>query len=154
MLFESTKVLLRNIVQSLEQGDDAAWDDRLESGKQCLYELHQMSRPSNRVQKSDGNSKSQPALPVAERAIRAIPHVKLMLSAMRRGDQAAALEGGQTAVIELTGMIPAHHPRPLIPEAPKPVPAVAEVARPRVPAKGPSLVPKRKVARASAAGAR
>jgi len=65
MLFESTTLLLRNLVHSLEDGD-TNWEDHLESGNQCIYELHQMSRPLNR------NAQAT----TSERAIRAIPHVK------------------------------------------------------------------------------
>ena len=65
MLFESTKTLLRGIIQSLEKGDTSVWDDRLESGLQCQYELHQMSRSSTRAYKIG-------SVPIADRAIRAM----------------------------------------------------------------------------------
>src|SRR2546428_1799375 len=94
MLFESTKTLLRGIVQSLEKGDTSVWDDRLESGLQCQYELHQMSRSSTRAYKIG-------SVPIADRAIRAIPHVRLMTIAIRRRNQIAALESGRAAIVAL-----------------------------------------------------
>ena len=45
MLYDSTKGLLQNILRSLETPEKLGWDDQVESGKQCLYEMHQMSRP-------------------------------------------------------------------------------------------------------------
>jgi len=45
MLYDSTKSLLRGILQSLETPGNVGWDDQVESGKQCLYEMHQMARP-------------------------------------------------------------------------------------------------------------
>jgi hypothetical protein len=101
MLFESTRILLRGIVQSIEKGENATWDDHLESGIQCLYELHQMSRPASRAYKVD--SKLQTGGTVSDRAIHAIPHVKLMVGAIRRRDQLAALEAGRAAVVEMNG---------------------------------------------------
>jgi hypothetical protein len=94
MLFESTKILLRSLVQSLEDGDEARWDDRLESGKQCLYELHQMSRCSP-------NRTYATRTPFSETAARTIPHVKLMMGGIRRRDQASALQGGRAAMVEI-----------------------------------------------------
>jgi len=46
MLYESTKTLLGSILRSLEAGDPTTWDDQIESGNECLYEMHQMSVPS------------------------------------------------------------------------------------------------------------
>ena len=125
MLFESTKTLLRSIVQSLEKGDTSVWDDRLESGLQCQYELHQMSRSSTRAYKVG-------TVPIADRAIRAIPHVRSMTIAIRKRNQALALESGRMAVVELEEAN--NRPRPTVapvaaepvkPEAPKPEPAKA-----------------------------
>jgi hypothetical protein len=86
LLYNSTKVLLQSIVQSLESGDTAEWDDQIESLKSCLYEMHQMSRPSHGYQ------------PVSQRLNQAVPHVKSMLSAIRRKDQASALNSGKAAL--------------------------------------------------------
>ena len=121
MLFESTRILLRSIVQSMEKGDLATWDDHLESGIQCLYELHQMSRPASKAYKID--SKSQGGGPVSDRAIQAIPHVKVMVGAIRRRDQSAAVQAGMAAVGEMNGN-PVPKPRPV---EPPPVAVVAVV---------------------------
>jgi hypothetical protein len=119
MLFESTRILLRGIVQSIEKGDLATWDDHLESGIQCLYELHQMSRPASRAYKTD--VKSQAGGPVSDRAVQAIPHVKLMVSAIRRKDQSAALVAGRAAVVEMNGMVGPRPVRPMEVAPPAPV---------------------------------
>ena len=52
MLCDSTKTLLQTILQSLQAPDQAGWDDQIESGNQCLYEMHQMTRPSYRAYKT------------------------------------------------------------------------------------------------------
>jgi hypothetical protein len=44
MLYDSTKSLLQIIVRSLETSDETGWDDQIESGNSCLYEMHQMSK--------------------------------------------------------------------------------------------------------------
>jgi len=130
MLFESTKTLLRTIVQSLEKGDTTVWDDRLESGLQCQYELHQMSRSSTRAYKVG-------SVPIADRAIRAIPHVRSMTIAIRRRNQPAALESGRLAIVELeesnvrvrpvSAPVAAEAPKV---EAPKPEPIKIAVVKP------------------------
>jgi len=108
MLFESTTLLLRNIVNSLESQGDTDWEDHLEYGRQCLYELAQMSRSSSRAYKAgDPNPKFHAAVvPAFERAARTIPHVKLMNAALRMKDRLAALQNGRTAVAEMDGKAP------------------------------------------------
>ncbi len=130
MLFESTKTLLRSIVQSLEKGDTSVWDDRLESGLQCQYELHQMSRSSTRAYKVG-------AVSMSDRAIRAIPHVRSMTIAIRNRNQMVALESGRMAIVELEEangrprpVAPPAIPEPVKAEAPKPA-VVKPVARPK-----------------------
>ena len=108
MLFQSTATLLHSIVHSLDDGGETRWDDYLESGNQCLYELHQMARSSSR--KPDSGAKFQVVTPPFQRAIRAIPHVKSMMRSMRRMDQAAAVESGRAAIAEMDGTSTA--PRP------------------------------------------
>jgi hypothetical protein len=98
MLFESTTVVLRCVVHSLETEDEPKWGDLLESGNECIYELHQMCRPA-RVAHT-----TAPIVRTAfERAFRAIPHVKLMNAAIRRKDPAAAIENGRAALAEMNG---------------------------------------------------
>src|SRR5690348_3604689 len=106
MLFESTTLVLRGIVNSLETAAETAWDDYLEYGRQCAYELAQMSRSSSRAYQARGsNPKFNAALPEFERAARAIPHVKLMNVAVRNKDRVAALQNGRAAVAEMDGKI-------------------------------------------------
>jgi hypothetical protein len=100
MLYDSTKALLRSILRELElPRDDIGWDEQIESGKQCLYELAQMSRPFYRAYQTE--TMASPAgvtNPASERLSRALPHVKSMLVAMRRKDRNAALASGRGAL--------------------------------------------------------
>lgn len=104
MLFDSTTVLLRSIVDSLEGGNATEWDDHLEYGNQCIYELFQMSRPEHQKPASH-------VAPQFERASRAIPHVRLMNRAIRQKDRATAIKCGRAAVSEMNG---AGQPVPLV----------------------------------------
>ena len=88
MLYTSTKTLLRNILQSLEEADETAWDDHVESGKECLYEMFQMTGPG--VTRVTDES-------VRKNLSMAIPHVKSMLGAIRRRDRVKAVEHGKAA---------------------------------------------------------
>jgi hypothetical protein len=101
MLYDSTKVLLRGILWSLQTPDKVGWEDQVESGTACLYEIHQMARPMYRAYRTDAASKGPLLVPVYERAARAIPHVKSMVRAMRRKDQAMAVECGRAALAEM-----------------------------------------------------
>ena len=104
MLYNSTKTLLRNMLQSLEEADEIAWDDHIESGKECLYEMFQMTGP--------GVTGAAEA-PVAGSLSRAIPHAKAMLSALRRRDRATAVEHGKVALAEMNGRRPTDSARVL-----------------------------------------
>ena len=97
MLGRSTKAALVNILQSLETVDESVWDDQNESGKYCLLEMHQMSAASYRGHNTEGLDAASASL----RMRRAIPHVNSMLRAIRRKDQAAALESGKLALAEM-----------------------------------------------------
>ncbi len=102
MLYDSTKSLLQGILRSLETAEKVGWDDQIESGKQCLYEMHQMSRPLYKGYRTEGpNAKAAGAVPVSTKVTKAIPHVKVMVSAIRRKDQATALESGKAALAEM-----------------------------------------------------
>ena len=99
MLYDSTKTLLRSILESLETANEAQWDDRLEFGSQCLYEIHQMTRQSYQPYKKDSPNVQWPSqIPDSERAKQAMPHVKRMMRAIHRRDQAAALESAKAAL--------------------------------------------------------
>jgi hypothetical protein len=98
MVYDSTKTLLRSIIQSLETADEAAWDDRLELGRECIYEMSQMTRQSYQPCRKDSANTQWPShLPDSEKGIQAMPHVKLMVSAIRRRDQPTALESAKAA---------------------------------------------------------
>ena len=40
MLYDSTKVLLRGILQSLQTAGAIRWEDQAESASECSYEIH------------------------------------------------------------------------------------------------------------------
>jgi hypothetical protein len=102
MLYDSTKVLLRDMLRALETTGKIGWEDQAEAGRECLYEIHQMARPLYKGYRTDGTNGKSPALiPVHERATRAIPHVKTMVRAIRRKDQATAVESGRAALAEM-----------------------------------------------------
>lgn len=101
MLYDSTKALLREIVSTLETGN-VAWDDQNECGKQCLFEMHQMARPLYKGYKTDAPGfKTAVLVPVFDKVTRAIPHAKSMVHAIRRNDQAAALQSAKAALAEM-----------------------------------------------------
>jgi len=104
MLCDSTKILLESILKSLEAPGPAQWDDHLECGNQCLYEMHQMTRPSYRAYKTTSSDKWPTHVPDSQRLNRAMPHVKSMVRAIRRRDHAAAVASGQAALAEMNGM--------------------------------------------------
>ena len=101
MLYDSTKVLLRNMVCSLENTGAVGWDEQFESGRQCLFETHQLARPSSRAYRPDPAAKKSTAAPVNERAARAIPHLKTLMRAIRRKDQPGAIESSKAALAEM-----------------------------------------------------
>jgi hypothetical protein len=100
MLYDSTKVLVHGILQSLRNSDQG-WDDHVESGGECLYEMHQMARPRYQGYRADAANRTPSLVPVYERAARAIPHLKSMVKAIRRKDRAAAVESGTAALAEM-----------------------------------------------------
>ncbi len=103
MLYDSTKTLLWSILQSLEV-DNAGWEDQMESGKECLYELHQMSHPLYKDLPAGGTSdKVARRAGTSEQARRAIPHVKNMVNAIRRQDRASAVASSKAALAEMNG---------------------------------------------------
>jgi hypothetical protein len=104
MLCDSTKTLLQTILQSLQAPGQAGWDDQIESGNQCLYEMHQMTRPSYRAYKTSSSDKWPSHVPDGAGMNRAMPHVKAMMSAIRRKDRATALENGKAALAEMNGI--------------------------------------------------
>jgi len=101
MLYDSTKVLLSGLLQSLQSSQDIPWEAHIESGGECLFEIHQMARPLYKGYRSDGMQKSLALIRVSERANRAIPHLKLMVRAIRRKDSVNAISSGKAALSEM-----------------------------------------------------
>ena len=101
MLYDSTKVLLSGILRSLESAGKIGWEDQLELAGECSYEVHQMARLLYKGYRTDSVNKAPMAVPVAERAARAVPHVKSLVRAIRRKDQVAAVESGKAALAEM-----------------------------------------------------
>ena len=102
MLQESTTTLLIKLVQSLESAGEAGWDDQIEFGKECLYEMHQMTRPSFKAYKMPSSDARWPThLPSAAKLNRAMPHVKDMVKAIRCRDHATAVVSGKAALAEM-----------------------------------------------------
>jgi hypothetical protein len=107
MLQESTKALLIQIVHSLETSGEAGRDDQIEFGKECLYEMHQMTRPSFQAYRmASSDAKWHTHLPNSANLNRAMPHVKAMVRAIRHRDQATALISGKAALAEMNGTSP------------------------------------------------
>jgi hypothetical protein len=99
MVYDSTKTILRSIIQSLERADETAWDDRLELGRVCIYEMSQMTRQSYQPYRKDPAYAQWPSrLPDSKKGIQAMPHIKVMVSAIRLRDQATALQSAKAAL--------------------------------------------------------
>jgi hypothetical protein len=101
MLYDSTKGLLNRLLSSVESADQAGWDGPVELGGECLYEMHQMARPLYQGYRLEAGAGRATASPVSVRAARAIPHVKLMVRAIRRKDRDGAVESGRAALAEM-----------------------------------------------------
>ena len=104
MLCDSTKTLMRTILHSLDAPDQTGWDDPVEFGNECLFEMHQMTRPAYQAYKMNSSDKWPSHLPDSTAFTRAMPHVKAMVSAIRRRDRATALENGRSALAEMNGI--------------------------------------------------
>jgi hypothetical protein len=89
------------MLSSLRSPDTQSWADQVELGSECLYEMHQMARPLYKGYRTDSQNGAAALVPVYERASRAIPHVKSMVRAIRRKDQAAAVQSGNAALAEM-----------------------------------------------------
>ncbi|MGP8246151.1 MAG: hypothetical protein ACLQVN_16730 [Bryobacteraceae bacterium] len=144
---------MQSILQSLETGDEALWDDQTESGNACLYEMHQMSGRLYKAYKSDNlnaHSVVQSSLP--EKLNRAMPHVRTMVIAIRNKDQSRALESGKAALAEMNGVnpsIPSGYPAASKTESAQ---GLAERQREKAARKNNLMVEARKVSKARAAG--
>lgn len=101
MLYDSTKVLLRGILSSLQNADGIRWDDQSELAGECSYEMHQMARALYQGYRKDPVNPLPVRRPDFEKVARAIPHIKLMVKAIRRKDQTAAVKSGRAALAEM-----------------------------------------------------
>ena len=107
MLFESTKTLLQSILLGLETGDESRWEDDIESGNTCLFEMHQMSGPLHRAYRTDSlNTGFASQSGIHERLSRAMQHVRSMVIAIRHRDRETALQSGTCALVEMNGVRP------------------------------------------------
>jgi hypothetical protein len=94
MVYASTKTLLIKIVQSLDEPGEVVWEDQIESGNDCLFELHQMTRPSVKADQVNLMSPTKRRVDVNV----ALVHAKAMVRAIRRKDRAGALTSGRAAI--------------------------------------------------------
>lgn len=124
MMYESTRTLLQRIVQSLAVTDDIAWDDQIESGRECLYEMHQMTRVLTLPDKT-AYHRWAASIPDLGKLQKAIPHVKEMVAAIQQRDQPTALHTGKAALAKMnetsfsrTGLAIKRHRQPK--QVPKP----------------------------------
>ena len=102
MLYDSTKSVLRSMLRSLETGAETRWDDQTESGNECLYEMHQMSGSLDKAYRSDSLDAGSPAQrTLPEKLKRAMPHIRMMVTAIRHRDQPTALVSGKAALAEM-----------------------------------------------------
>lgn len=100
---------MRTILHSLDAPDQTGWDDPIESGNECLYEMHQMTRPSYGPHKTTGSERWPSHLPDFAAFHRAMPHVKAMMSAIHRKNRTMAIESGIAALAEMNGVPVAQH---------------------------------------------
>jgi hypothetical protein len=103
MLCDSTKTLLQTIIHSLESPNQTGLDDAIESGNQCLYEMHQITRPSYQAHKTDHLNTWPSHIPDVAAFARAMPHVKAMMTAIHHKDRTTAIESGNAALAEMNG---------------------------------------------------
>jgi hypothetical protein len=100
MLYDSTKTLIRGMLRDLETIEAVQWDDQAELGRECLYEIHQMTRPQYKGWRADAKGQSKSTSEFVK-ATRAIPFIKSMVSAIRRKDQVTAVTSGRAALAEM-----------------------------------------------------
>ena len=102
MWYGNTKNLLESIVRGLKTQppqDDAEWQAQTDLVQGCLAEMVEMSEPT--VNSANGTTSRYVHRPVADKLNRAMPHVRLMLTAMREQDRTTALAHGETTLRRL-----------------------------------------------------
>ena len=102
MFYGNTKNLLESIVRGLKTEapqNDAEWQAQTELVQVCLTEMVEMSEPA--ANPSMGATSRYVHHPVADKLNRAMPHVRLMLTAMRDRDRTTALAHGEVTLRRL-----------------------------------------------------
>ena len=102
MWYGNTKNLLESIVRGLRTEapqNDAEWQAQTDLVQACLAEMAELSEPI--VNPSKGATSRYVHRPVADKLNRAMPHVRLMLTAMRDRDRSTALAHGETTLRRL-----------------------------------------------------
>ena len=94
---DTPKETLNGILEWLAGTDEAGWEQQIELGEGCRSEMERMARPIYGRGKRSGPERN----PDAPKLNRAIPHVRAMLTAMRRRDRTAALEHGRAGLAAL-----------------------------------------------------
>ena len=100
MWYGNTKNLLESIVRGLRTEapqNDAEWQAQTDLVQACLTEMAELSEPSV----NPGATSRYVHRPVADKLNRAMPHVRLMLTAMRERDHTTALAHGETTLRRL-----------------------------------------------------
>jgi hypothetical protein len=94
---------MQTILHSLTAPEQTGWDDSIEFGNECLYEMHQMTRPSYRGYRAFASDRLPSNIPDFVVFNRAMPHVKAMMSAIHRKNRTMAIESGNAALAEMNG---------------------------------------------------
>jgi hypothetical protein len=101
MLNEAVLGTLQRTVDWLLKDNDAQswWNAHTDHAELCLSEMVRMSQPVPNPRKGSGERFALHHL--GQNLLRAIPHVRRMVAAMRKRDRAAALKSGQEALVEM-----------------------------------------------------
>ncbi|HZM10049.1 MAG TPA: hypothetical protein VFC15_07550, partial [Candidatus Limnocylindrales bacterium] len=102
MWYGSTKNLLESIVRGLNTEppqNDAEWQTQTDLVQACLAEMAELAEPT--VNPANGFTSRYVHHPVADKLNRAMPHVRLMLTAMRDRDRTTALAHGEVTLRRL-----------------------------------------------------
>jgi hypothetical protein len=101
MLNQAVEDTLQRTVDWLQRNNDAQswWDAHTDHAEMCLFEMVRMSQPVPDPTKGSGERFA--LQPQGQNQLRAVPHVRNMVAAMRKRDRAAALKSGQEALAEM-----------------------------------------------------
>jgi hypothetical protein len=100
MLNEGVVDTLQRTVDWLLKSNDASswWDALTDHAEMCLSEMELMSQPVPDPTEGSGGLALHP---LGQNLVRALPHVRDMVAAMRKRDRAGALKSGQEALAEM-----------------------------------------------------